>query len=99
MYLDVTFHPNIIDNDISFKKVACIVEGADPLFINLIGKCVQQPTDKILDVSFDTIVRQPNTQKVVIKNPTNQLWRIKASVSSNLNYFKGKDTLEVPANG
>ena len=46
LLFDVTFHPNVVDNDIRFK-VKCAVEGMDPLYINLIGKCIAQPTDTI----------------------------------------------------
>lgn len=40
LLFSITFHPNVINNDISFPKVKCNVEGADPLFLNLFGKCV-----------------------------------------------------------
>ena len=40
MIFNITFHPNVVNNDISFSKVKCNVEGAEPLFLNLFGKCV-----------------------------------------------------------
>lgn len=41
LYFDITFHPNVIDNDIRFNKVKCHIDGlGEPLFINLLGKCV-----------------------------------------------------------
>lgn len=38
--LDITFHPDVIDNDIRFMKVKCAIEESEPIFINLIGKCI-----------------------------------------------------------
>jgi hypothetical protein len=37
----------------------------------------------------------------VVKNPSSKPWKIKASISSNekYNYFRGKQLVEVPANG
>lgn len=46
LLFNVTFHPNVPDNDIKFK-VKCSIEGAEPLYVNLIGKCIPQPQDTI----------------------------------------------------
>ena len=81
LLFDITFHPNVIDNDIRFK-VKCGVEGMDPLFINLIGKCIAQPNDTIQELKFDCMVRKEAVQKVTLKNPTAKHWKIKASISS-----------------
>jgi len=40
--LEVTFHPRIADPDIRCNKVKCEVDGGDALFVNLMGKCVEQ---------------------------------------------------------
>ena len=40
MLFEITFHPNVIDNDIKFHKVKCNIDGSDPLYIDLLGKCV-----------------------------------------------------------
>jgi len=40
MFFEITFHPNVIDNDIRFNKVKCNIEGGDPIFITLLGKCI-----------------------------------------------------------
>lgn len=53
----MTFHPNVVDNDIKFK-VKCSVDGMDPLFVNLIGKCISQPNDTIQEIKFDCMVRK-----------------------------------------
>lgn len=39
-FFTITFHPDVEDPDIKFNKVRCNVEGSEPLFINLMGKCV-----------------------------------------------------------
>jgi len=40
--LEVTFHPKNADPDIRCNKVKCEVDGGDALFVNLMGKCVEQ---------------------------------------------------------
>ena len=40
IYFDITFHPNVIDNDIRFNKVKCNIQNSDPIYLNLVGKCV-----------------------------------------------------------
>ena len=103
IFFEVTFHPNVLDNDIQFKKVKCSIEGAEPLFVNLLGKCVSQPKEMMQEVRFDTLVRNVDKKKIMVKNPTAKAWRIKAILSSNLDstkgYFEGKEYLDVPANG
>ena len=99
----ITFHPNVIDSDISFNKVKCEIEGSNPLCINLFGKGIPQTKESMQEVRFKTLVRTTEKQKIIIKNPTDTPWNIKASISSNIdptkNYFSGKDYLEVPKNG
>lgn len=41
----MTFHPNVVDNDIRFKQVKCAIEGGSSLHINLLGKCVPMPKE------------------------------------------------------
>lgn len=45
IHFEVTFHPDVVDNDIRFNKVRCNIEGSDPLFVTLCGKCIAQPVD------------------------------------------------------
>lgn len=91
LHFNITFHPNVPDNDIRFK-VKCSVEGADPLYVNLIGKCIPQPQETIQELKFDCMVRKEVSQKIVIKNPTPKSWKIKASISTEgkYDYFRGK---------
>lgn len=46
LLFDATFHPNVIDNDIKFR-VKCAIDGMDPLYVNLVGKCIGQPADTV----------------------------------------------------
>jgi len=99
----VTFHPDVIDNDISFANVKCNIEGSLPLYINLFGKCIPQIKESIQEVKFQSKVRTVDKKKIVVKNPTDTPWKIKAIISANLEsakgYFYGNETLEVPKNG
>ena len=99
LLFNVTFHPNVPDNDIKFK-VKCGIEGADPLYVNLVGKCISQPEDTIQQLKFDCMVRKEVTQKVTLKNTTAKPWKIKASISNEgkFDYFRGKQFIEVNPN-
>ncbi|CAD8206755.1 unnamed protein product [Paramecium octaurelia] len=103
LQFQITFHPNAIDNDIRFDKVKCLIQNSDPLYLNLLGKCIEQPKEQIQEVKFETVVRVPTSKKVTVKNPTPKPWKVKASVSALLpqfkDYFEGKEYIEVPANG
>lgn len=57
VHFEVTFHPNVVDNDIRFNKVKCLVPGLAPLMLDLMGKCVPMPKEQIQNIQFETIVR------------------------------------------
>jgi hydrocephalus-inducing protein len=48
---EITFHPNVPNHDINFK-IKCNIEGSDPLFMNLLGKCIDQPKENIQELKF-----------------------------------------------
>lgn len=59
MFFEITFHPNVIDNDIKFHKVKCNIENSEPLYVDLLGKCIPQPKENIKELKFEIIVRTP----------------------------------------
>ena len=98
----IIFHPDVIDNDISFPKVKCEIENSNPLYINLFGKGIPQTKESIQEVKFKAVVRNIDKQKIIVKNPTDTPWKIKASINTTAktkNYFSGNEYLEVPKNG
>ena len=103
MYLEITFHPKRVDDDISAKNIKCEYSGGGSLSVTLMGKCVAQDEEQTKEVQFETEVRKQTTQSVSISNPTEKEWTIKPTISTNLdslkNYFKGSETLIVPAKG
>ena len=40
--LEVTFHPKNVDPDIHCNKIKCEIKGGEPLFLTLMGKCIEQ---------------------------------------------------------
>ena len=40
--LEVTFHPMFADPDIRCNKIKCEIKGGEPLFLTLMGKCIEQ---------------------------------------------------------
>lgn len=103
-FFQITFHPSVVDNDIRFKKVKCMIEGVtEPLYITLLGKCVPQPKEQIQELKFETLVRSSQSLKANIKNTTAKPWKIRVALTTNIDqfkgYFQGKEYLEVPANG
>ena len=99
IYLDITFHPKKVDNDISVKDIKCEYTGGGHLNLTLMGKCIAQDAEATKDLQFETIVRKATTQSVSINNPTEKEWRIKPTISTNKDtikdYFKGAETLVV----
>lgn len=81
IFFEVTFHPDVVDNDIRFNKVKCNILNSDALYLNLLGKCIDQPQDQIQEINFETLVRTPSSKKVSIKNPTNKPWRVKVTLT------------------
>jgi len=100
-YFEITFHPDVEDNDIGFR-VKVNIEDSEPLFINLLGKCIPQTKESIPTVEFKAFVRETDKKKVNINNPTALPWKIKANITPNTSasagYFQGKEFLEVPPN-
>lgn len=104
VFFQITFHPDVVDADIRFNKVKCNIEGAEPLLINLLGKCVEQPKEQIQDVKFTTVVRTQTKQKINIKNTTAEACKIKVTIQPAIpqtkdNYFCGKEYIEIAPNG
>eukprot|EP00830_Metopus_es_P004011 TRINITY_DN13708_c0_g1_i2.p1 TRINITY_DN13708_c0_g1~~TRINITY_DN13708_c0_g1_i2.p1 ORF type:complete len:852 (-),score=171.11 TRINITY_DN13708_c0_g1_i2:10-2565(-) len=100
LYLEVIFHPQLPNDDIKYDKLACTITGGPPLFLTLIGKCVDQAKENTQDINFETEVRKPTKQTVNVENPTAVQWTIKPTISTQKdsckNYFKGNSTLEIP---
>lgn len=103
IYLEITFHPNKVDNDICVKNIKCEYTGGSSLGLTLMGKCVAPDKEATKEINFETIVRKATTQDVSINNPTEKEWRIKPTIATNVDsikdYFKGNDTLVVPPKG
>lgn len=103
IYLEITFHPSRVDDDISVKDIKCEYTGGGILNLTLMGKCVAQDKDATKEIHFETMVRKATTQKVSINNPTEKEWRIKPTISTNIDsikdYFRGSETLVVPPKG
>jgi hydrocephalus-inducing protein len=103
VYLEITFHPKKVDDNICAKDIQCEYSGGGHLKLTLMGKCVEQDKEDTKEVQFETIVRTSVTKTVSINNPTEKDWRINPTISTNIDaqndYFKGSEVLEVPARG
>jgi hydrocephalus-inducing protein len=97
--LDIIFHPQKADNNISFEKIKCHVENFEPLFITLYGKSVDVPNESITQSKITTEVRVQTKYEIKLKNPTDKVWRITPSISTSeeqfLSYFKGDHIFEI----
>jgi hydrocephalus-inducing protein len=98
-FFEVTFHPDVEDNDIGFR-VKANIDDSEPLHINLLGKCIPQMKESIPTVEFKAFVRETEKKKININNPTTLPWKIKANITPNTaictGYFQGKEFAEVP---
>jgi len=41
-------------------KVKCNIQESNPIFINLLGKCIQQPKENVQEIKFESVVRTPS---------------------------------------
>jgi hydrocephalus-inducing protein len=103
IYLEITFHPNRVDDDICAKNIKCEYTGGSSLSLTLMGKCIAQDKEATKEIHFETVVRKATTQNVSINNPTEKEWRIKPTISTNVDsikeYFRGSEILVVPPKG
>jgi len=106
LYFDIAFHPpsdgRNTTNNIEIPKVTCSVQGSEPLYITLQGNSIPTPAEQTKDLRFETIVRESQVQKVQVKNPTGQKWRILPSISTTSqktkNCWTGPHALEISPN-
>ena len=100
--LRIDFHPTVIDNNINFENIKCLIENSEPLYLTLRGSCTAIPNDSKESVQIETEVRVEKKFEIKIKNPTNKPWRIQPTISSNskeyTNYFKGESLFEIKEN-
>ena len=98
--LEVTFHPTVRDQDIRCDKVKCEIKGGEPLFLSLMGKCIEQDNSNNKNVDFTAVVRKSSKNVVAIPNPDDKEWTINPTISTELDeckgYFIGKSTIVIP---
>jgi len=96
--LEITFAPSAFNDDLRLDGLRCNVEGSEPLFLTLVGKCVPAP-DTAQELTFQCAVRDPEvqSQNVSISNPTDSAWALRPSISHDA--WHGAETLTVPAKG
>ena len=105
IFLEITFHPMAVSPMIRISDIKCAIEGvAEPLRLNLVGKCIEQTEGSTKELKLKTIVRQAVKQSVSIQNTsTEQKWNIKPTISTGVDlikdYFKGAVSIEIPAKG
>lgn len=58
---DVTFHPKLEENDITFPKVKCNIKDSKPLYVNLCGSSIPPTKDSVKEIMFETNVQEPTT--------------------------------------
>ena len=102
LFLRIDFHPTVVDNNINFENIKCLIENSEPLFLTLRGSCTAIPNDSKDTINIETEVRVAKNFDIKIKNPTNKPWRIQPTISSNskefTNYFKGDTIFEIKEN-
>ena len=100
LYLEITYHPQLVGQDVRLEKVKCQIQGSDPLFVTLVGACVSQSEKDTMDLNLETIVRTPTKKSINVQNTTDILWRIKPTIStavdSSMGYFKGNVFFDIP---
>ena len=92
---EVMFHPTRVFDDFRRDRLMRMVDGAPPLFLTLSGSCEKQPSDNIKEIEFSARVREIDTQKITIDNPTNAAWVVKPAITNS--FWSGDTHLRIPA--
>jgi hypothetical protein len=73
--LEITFHPNELNQDVRYENIPCEIEGSALLHLTLTGMCIPQPAHTDI-LKFSSPVRSPDLKSVTLTNKTNSLWHI-----------------------
>jgi hydrocephalus-inducing protein len=92
---DVEFAPQFIDPDIRQDGIMLAIPGIAPLQITCSGMCVPQPTESIISLDFDCVVRTNQLKNISLKNPTDKDWFISPSMSGI--HWSVPNELKIPA--
>ena len=94
---DVVFDPQYVDADIRQENIMLSIPGMSPLTVTCSGVCVAQPTDSIVFLHFDSLVRKAQTKTVNLKNPTDKEWFISPAISGS--HWSVPNEVRVPPKG
>ncbi|DAZ93738.1 TPA: hypothetical protein N0F65_007364 [Lagenidium giganteum] len=95
--LEITFKPSATNPDIRYDRLACAIEGAESLFLTLVGSCVNQAASSISEINFESRVREETSKEIVIENKTNAPWNLFPVVQGE--HWYCQENVAVPAEG
>lgn len=95
--IEITFKPASVNPDVRYDHVACVLEGASPVYLTLVGGCVKQATSSIQELAFASRVRETSTKAIVIENKTALPWNLFPVVTGE--HWSCQETVVVPAEG
>ncbi|KAF1330314.1 Hydrocephalus-inducing protein, partial [Globisporangium splendens] len=95
--LEITFKPTAVNPDLRYDHLACILEGALPVFLTLVGGCIKQATSSIHDIYFESRVRESATKQIVVENTSTSLWNLFPVVTGD--HWSCQENVTIPAEG
>nr|CCA18905.1 PREDICTED: similar to hydrocephalus inducing putati [Albugo laibachii Nc14] len=74
--IDILFKPLDVSSDIRVDRLLGIIEGSDPVHLNLVGQCVMQDATSIMELNFESHAREEATRTATIENKTKESWNL-----------------------
>lgn len=94
---DVVFKPQFTDEDIRQEGITLIIPGLPPLNVTCTGSCVQQKSDSIQTIEFNSLARKAEGKAVKITNTGDKDWYLSPSLQGI--HWKIPHEFKVPAKG
>ncbi|XP_009976302.1 PREDICTED: hydrocephalus-inducing protein-like, partial [Tauraco erythrolophus] len=91
----VTFHPSKPSDAIQYDGLQCFIAGREPLRLTLAGSCTETPLIKET-LTFKGNVREELSQVVLLSNPSNEAWTVRAVIEGE--HWKGPELFHLDAN-
>uniref|UniRef100_K3W9Q9 MSP domain-containing protein n=1 Tax=Globisporangium ultimum (strain ATCC 200006 / CBS 805.95 / DAOM BR144) TaxID=431595 RepID=K3W9Q9_GLOUD len=95
--LEITFKPAAVNPDLRYDHLTCVLEGASPVFLTLVGGCIKQATSSIQDIHFESRVRESATKHIVIENTSTSPWNLFPVVTGE--HWSCQENVTIPAEG
>ncbi|CCI45136.1 unnamed protein product [Albugo candida] len=95
--IDILFKPLHVSSDIRVDRLLGVIEGSDPVHLSLRGQCVMQEATSIIELNFESRVREKSSKTATIENKTKEAWNLIPVLQGD--QWSCQENVIVPAGG